>query len=178
MLRGFAYANRHQLRFEKRGNQQQDHCTNYRINDRADDAADIENANHRQQPTGNQTADNADDDIPIRSFMMRWVTRSRRAPVGLEISVFRIPGRARFRQSGRTPIATSTSTTHGTARTGTVETGVTGRTWPATVPCKQLTATIASWVELTMSSTLPDIGSGPRRSSQPVCWLTRSPRRP
>src|SRR6516162_5294364 len=64
MLRGFAYANRHQLRFKKWDNQQQDHCTNYRINDRTDDAADIENANHRQQPTGNQTADNADDDIP------------------------------------------------------------------------------------------------------------------
>src|SRR6516162_10760045 len=53
-----------QLGFEQRDNQQQDHCTNYRINDRADDAADIENANHRQQPTGNQAADDADDDVP------------------------------------------------------------------------------------------------------------------
>src|SRR5215813_13871511 len=64
--------------------------------------------------------------------MTRWATRFRHAPAGLEISVFRTPGRARFRRSGRTQIATSTSTTRGIVRIGTVATGATGRTWPAT----------------------------------------------
>src|SRR5262245_8359760 len=66
----------------------------------------------------------------------------------------------------------------GIVRIGTVATGATGRTWPATALCKRPTATIASWVELMTSSTLPGTGSGPRKSSPPVCWLMRSPRRP
>jgi FtsP/CotA-like multicopper oxidase with cupredoxin domain len=71
----------------------------------------------------------------------------------------------------------SDSITSATARTGTVGTGVIGRTWPATALYKRPTATIASSVELTTSSMSPGTGSALRRSNPPACWLRRSPRR-
>src|SRR5262249_18368419 len=63
-IKGGATANGGRSAFDEPDDQQQDHRPDHGIDDRASHAADVENADQWQEPTGEQGADNADDDVP------------------------------------------------------------------------------------------------------------------
>src|SRR6516162_7030820 len=78
--------------------------------------------------------------------------RFRHALAARETSASRILGQAYSKRFGRILIASSSSTTRGTARIRTARIGGTGPIWPGTAPYKHLTATIAFSAVLMTSS--------------------------
>src|SRR5258708_17809483 len=51
------------LAFDQTDDEQQNHCADDGVDDRAHDAANVEKPEPRQQPAGDQSADDANDDV-------------------------------------------------------------------------------------------------------------------